>query len=105
MGSKLHEIERSGGQKIYQLLHATILDHLSLEDNLALESATNMADIHYSLGQLEESDKLDWQVLRIRLIALGLRHADTLRFIRRIASLLKLTSRLLKSIRLFNIAL
>lgn len=91
--------------KIHQLVHATIQSLIGPEDKLSILSTNYLSDLCYGLCQYEEADKLDRQILQIRLNTLGPRHTLTLRGINRLAMSLRQSGKLLEGERLLSIVL
>lgn len=91
--------------KIHQLVHAAILSLIGPEDELTLESSITMSDICNSLREYEEADGISRRILQMRLATLGPRHIDSLRAMRRVASVLNSTGKLLEAEQLLGIVL
>jgi hypothetical protein len=63
---------------IHQPVHAAILRFYGLEEDLTQESIITMANSYYFIDRDEEADRLDRQILQIRLSLLGPSHPKTL---------------------------
>jgi tetratricopeptide (TPR) repeat protein len=91
--------------KIHQLVHATMPNLIAPEDELALSSAISRSDTYCGLEQDEEAEKLNRQLLQMRLITLGPKHKKTLRVMERLASSLRYANKLQESEQLLSTVL
>lgn len=88
--------------KICQPVHAAILNLISPGDSLMVDSTISMSRIYSGLSQNEEAERLNRQVLQVRLNTFGPRHRETLFAMALLASVLMTSDRVLDSEQLLS---
>jgi len=90
--------------KIHQGCHAKIQKRFRAEDDLALDSTLEKANILYHQSKYDEAERLEREVLQVRLSTLGPRHNSVVLAISRLATTLTVQKYYADAEELHNVA-